>query len=210
MSLPNILTIGRIFAVPAFVLAMYCLDGSTARFTALAIFAAASFTDWLDGHLARSWQLHTELGAMLDPIADKLLVAAALLMLVADGTIPGVHLFAALIILSREILVSGLREYLATLDVKVRVTTLAKWKTAIQMIALALLIAAPAAEPYMPGISLIGLILLWIAALLTLWTGSDYFLAAVRHASAASSPEQNRSGTQDNDVPQPSLQRSKL
>ena len=189
MNLPNILTVGRIFAVPAFVFAMYFLDGSTARITALAIFAVASLTDWLDGHLARSWQMHTEFGAMLDPIADKLLVAAALLMLVADGTLPGLHLFSALIILSREILVSGLREYLATLDVKVRVTNLAKWKTAIQMIALALLIAAPAVEPHLPGTTMCGLVLLWMAALLTLWTGSDYLLAAIRHASAADSRE---------------------
>ena len=115
-----------------------------ARWAAFAIFALASFTDWLDGHLARTWQQQSRFGAMLDPIADKLLVAAALLMLVADHTIAGAHVFAALIILSREILVSGLREFLATLNVKVAVTAPAKWKTAIQMIAIGLLIAGPA------------------------------------------------------------------
>ncbi|MEQ8825040.1 MAG: CDP-diacylglycerol--glycerol-3-phosphate 3-phosphatidyltransferase [Filomicrobium sp.] len=191
MNLPNILTIGRICAVPAFAAVLYLVDGANGRYLALAIFAAASFTDWLDGHLARSWQMQSQLGTMLDPIADKLLVAAALLVLVADRTIPGLHIFAALIILSREVLVSGLREFLASLDVRVRVTQLAKWKTAIQMIALAILIAAPALEPHIPGISTAGLGLLWAAALLTLWTGYGYLQAAVHHATANGNQSDN-------------------
>lgn len=183
INLPNALTLARIAAVPVFVALLYFLDGAAARWSAFAVFALASFTDWLDGYLARTLEQQSRFGAMLDPIADKLLVAAALLMLVADHTISGVHVFAALIILSREILVSGLREFLAALNVKVAVTTLAKWKTAIQMLAIGLLILAPALIAPAPWISQTGVGLLWIAALLTLWTGSDYFRAAVRHAS---------------------------
>jgi len=182
INLPNALTLGRIAAVPVFVLVLYFLEGEVARWAAFAIFVVASFTDWLDGHLARTWEQQSRFGAMLDPIADKLLVAAALLMLVADQTISGVHVFAALIILSREVLVSGLREFLATLNVKVAVTTAAKWKTAIQMIAIGLLIAGPAATNSLPWLTQAGLCLLWIAALLTLWTGTDYFRAAIHHA----------------------------
>lgn len=183
INLPNALTVGRILAVPVFVGALYFLEGDLGRWIALALFVAASITDWLDGHLARAWQQQSRFGAMLDPIADKLLVAAALMMLVADDTITGIHLFAALIILSREVLVSGLREFLASLNVKVHVTQLAKWKTAVQMLAIGLLVAGPAAEQIVPGTETIGLSLLWLAAVLTLWTGSDYLIAAVHHAS---------------------------
>ncbi len=184
INLPNALTLGRIAAVPVFVVVLYFMDGAMARWVAFAIFLIASFTDWLDGHLARTWEQQSRFGAMLDPIADKLLVAAALLMLVADQTIAGIHVFAALIILSREVLVSGLREFLATLNVKVAVTTAAKWKTAIQMIAIGLLIAGPAITATMPWMTEAGVCLLWIAALLTLWTGTDYFRAAIHHASS--------------------------
>lgn len=183
INLPNALTLGRIAAVPVFVLVLYFLDGAMARWVAFTIFVVASFTDWLDGHLARTWQQQSRFGAMLDPIADKLLVAAALLMLVADQTIAGMHVFAAIIILSREVLVSGLREFLATLNVKVAVTSAAKWKTAIQMLAIALLIAGPALAASIDWMTQVGIGLLWIAALLTLWTGSDYFRAAIHHAS---------------------------
>jgi CDP-diacylglycerol--glycerol-3-phosphate 3-phosphatidyltransferase/cardiolipin synthase len=119
---------------------------------------------------------------MLDPIADKLLVGAVLMMLVHDNTITGWSIWAAIIILVREILVSGLREFLAELNVKVHVTQLAKWKTTMQMIALAVLLAGPAAEKIIPGITAAGLVILWIAALLTLWTGYDYLKAGVVHA----------------------------
>lgn len=184
INLPNALTIGRIIAVPVFVAVMYFLEGDFGRWIALALFAAASITDWLDGHLARAWQQQSRFGAMLDPIADKLIVAAALMMLVANGTISGLHVFAALIILSREILVSGLREFLASLNAKVHVTQLAKWKTAIQMLAIGLLIAGPAAERIVPGTEAVGLALLWLAAVLTLWTGGDYLIVAIQHASS--------------------------
>ncbi|PPC80434.1 MAG: CDP-diacylglycerol--glycerol-3-phosphate 3-phosphatidyltransferase, partial [Hyphomicrobium sp.] len=121
-------------------------------------------------------------GRMLDPIADKLLVGATLLLLVYAGTIAGWSIWAALIILSREILVSGLREFLAELNVKVHVTQLAKWKTALQFIALALLIVGPAADRFIPGASELGMVMLWLAALLTLVTGYDYLKAAIHHA----------------------------
>ncbi len=118
---------------------------------------------------------------MLDPIADKLLVSAILLLLAADGTIAGWTLWAAIIILCREILVSGLREYLAELKVSVPVSRLAKWKTTAQMIALAFLLAGPAGDKIMPYVTETGIVLLWVSALLTLYTGWDYFKAGLKH-----------------------------
>ncbi len=182
MSLPNILTYGRILAVPALVLCMTLLRGDLARWAAFGLFVAAAVTDWLDGYLARAWEQQSTLGRMLDPIADKLIVGAALIMLVHDNTIAGLGVWAAVIILCREILVSGLREFLAELNVKIRVTELAKWKTTLQMTALAVLLAGPAAEKFVPGILAGGMVLLWLSALLTLWTGYDYLKAGVRHA----------------------------
>jgi cardiolipin synthase (CMP-forming) len=181
-SLPNILTYGRIAAVPVVAALLFFYDGSGARWAAFAIFVAACLTDWLDGYLARIWQQQSNLGRMLDPIADKLLVGACLLMLVYTRDIAGWSVWAALIILSREILVSGLREFLAELNVKVHVTQLAKWKTAFQFIALAMILVGPAADAYIPGIQEAGVVLLWISALLTLLTGYDYLKAGVRHA----------------------------
>ena len=151
------------------------------RWTALGIYAAAAITDFFDGYLARAWKLQSSLGRMLDPIADKLLVAAILLKLSADGTIHGFSLWAAIIILCREILVSGLREYLAELRVPVPVTAVAKWKTTAQMIALGFLIAGPAGQAVLPGSIATGLVLLWVAAILTLYTGWDYMKASYDH-----------------------------
>jgi cardiolipin synthase len=182
MSLPNVLTYGRILAVPALVACLFFLKGDVARWSAFALFVLAGVTDWLDGYLARAWEQQSTLGRMLDPIADKLLVGAVLMMLVHDNTITGWSIWAAIIILVREILVSGLREFLAELNVKVHVTQLAKWKTTMQMIALGVLLAGPAAEKLVPGITTGGLVILWIAALLTLWTGYDYLKAGVVHA----------------------------
>jgi len=182
MSLPNVLTYGRIVAVPALVACLFFLKGDVARWSAFVLFVLAGLTDWLDGYLARIWEQQSTLGRMLDPIADKLLVGAVLLMLVYDNTISGWSIWAAIIILLREILVSGLREFLAELNVKIHVTQLAKWKTTMQMIALGALLAGPAAEKIVPGIMTGGLVLLWIAALLTLWTGYDYLKAGVVHA----------------------------
>ncbi len=182
LSLPNLLTYGRIAAVPALVIALYVLQGDMRNWVAFGIFVAAGLTDWLDGYLARAWQQQSVIGRMLDPIADKLLVGATLLMLVYDGTIDGAAIFAAAIILCREILVSGLREFLAELNVKVRVSSLAKWKTAVQMFALALLLAGAAGETLVPGVGMAGVGLLWVAALLTLWTGFGYLHAAISRA----------------------------
>ena len=153
MSLPNVLTYGRILAVPGLVACLFFLQGDVARWSAFALFVLAGVTDWLDGYLARAWEQQSTLGRMLDPIADKLLVGAVLMMLVHDNTITGWSIWAAIIILVREILVSGLREFLAELNVKVHVTQLAKWKTTMQMIALAVLLAGPAAEKIIPGIT---------------------------------------------------------
>ncbi|KAB2664689.1 CDP-diacylglycerol--glycerol-3-phosphate 3-phosphatidyltransferase [Brucella tritici] len=185
LSLPNILTYGRIIAVPLVVLCFFIegrLESSDfARWTALGLFAVASITDFFDGYLARIWKQTSTIGRMLDPIADKLLVSAILLLLAADGTIAGWTLWAAIIILCREILVSGLREYLAELKVSVPVSRLAKWKTTAQMIALAFLLAGPAGDKVMPYVTEIGIVLLWISALLTLYTGWDYFKAGLKH-----------------------------
>jgi cardiolipin synthase len=181
-SLPNVLTYLRIAAVPLMAACFVLIDGDTGRWAALFVFVFASVTDWLDGYLARALAQQSTLGRMLDPIADKLLVGTALLVLVNDATIDYITIWAAIIILCREILVSGLREFLAELRVKVHVTRLAKWKTALQMLAIGVLLAGPAGEKYVPGVILTGTMLLWVAALLTLWTGYDYLKAAVRHA----------------------------
>ena len=181
-SLPNVLTYARIVAIPAMSLCFLLLESDLGRWSALAIYLAACVTDWLDGYLARVWDQQSTLGRMLDPIADKLLVGTALLLLVYDHTIDGWTIGAAIIILCREILVSGLREFLAELNVKIHVTQLAKWKTTLQMIALGVLLAGPAGDRIVSGVSSIGFALLWVAALLTLWTGYDYLKAAVRHA----------------------------
>ena len=179
-SLPNLLTFGRIAAIPLIVVLLYSASGP-ARWIGFALFIVASVTDFFDGFLARAWQQQSLLGRMLDPIADKLLVAAVLLMLVADGTISGLSLFAALIILTREILVSGLREFLAEVRVGLPVSALSKWKTVIQMVALGFLLTGPAGPELHPMAVAVGLALLWIAALVTLYTGYDYFRTGSKH-----------------------------
>ncbi|MGN6767214.1 MAG: CDP-diacylglycerol--glycerol-3-phosphate 3-phosphatidyltransferase [Rhizobiaceae bacterium] len=184
-NLPNLLTYGRILAVPLILLCFY-LEGRThptdfARWTALAIYVIASITDYLDGYLARIWEQTSNIGRMLDPIADKLLGSAVLLLLAHNGTIDKYSLWAAIIILCREILVSGLREYLAGLKVSVPVTRLAKWKTTVQMISLGFLIAGPAGDKVLPHATEIGIVLLWISAIITLYTGYDYFRAGLKH-----------------------------
>ena len=190
-SIPNLLTYARIVAVPLIVLCFFIegrLQSSDfARWTAFGLFAVASITDYLDGYLARIWNQTSNIGRMLDPIADKLLVASVLLLMAADRTIAGWSIWAAIIILCREILVSGLREYLAALKVSVPVTRIAKWKTAIQMVAIGLLLVGPALDRVPPEAADIGLAtaagiaLLWVAALITMYTGYDYFRAGLKH-----------------------------
>lgn len=185
LTLPNILTYGRIVAVPLVVLCFFVSDNllndESIRWIALFLFTTASITDFFDGYFARVWDQQSPLGRMLDPIADKLLVAACILLLTADGTIGEWSLLAAIVILCREILVSGLREYLAELKVSVPVTWLAKWKTTIQLLAIGFLIAGPAGDKVFPFTTFTGLTLLWISALVTLYTGYDYFRAAIGH-----------------------------
>jgi cardiolipin synthase len=180
LSLPNILTYGRIAAVPAIVV-LFHVWGDVGRWLTLFVFILASVTDWLDGYLARVWQQQSALGRMLDPIADKLLVGVALMLLVSDYTIGGWSLVAAIIILSREILVSGLREFLAEVRVRVPVSQLAKWKTMLQMVAIGFLICGPAGDKIFPYVSYTGLLLLWVSALLTIYTGYDYLRAGLVH-----------------------------
>jgi cardiolipin synthase (CMP-forming) len=181
LSLPNILTYGRLAAIPAVVALLFWPEDRWSRWIALAIYIAAAVTDYLDGYFARAYAQQSALGRMLDPIADKLLVSACLLMLVADETIRHSALWAAIVILSREILVSGLREFLAELKVGVPVSRVAKWKTTLQLIAIGFLIAGPAGETVLPGTILIGTGLLWVAAVLTIYTGWDYLKAGLRH-----------------------------
>ena len=185
LALPNLLTYGRIAAVPAVVACMYWQDvlqgGVWLRWVGLTIFIIAGITDILDGYFARIWGQQSNFGRMLDPIADKLLVSSCLLMLAADGTIRGWSLWAAIVILCREILVSGLREYLAELRVSVPVSWLAKLKTTLQLVAIGFLLAGEAGDAIIPVVTPIGLTLLWLSALLTLYTGYDYFRAGIRH-----------------------------
>ncbi len=180
-SLPNLLTYGRIVAIPALVAILFWPRDDWMRWLALGIYVVAAVTDYLDGWIARAWSQQSAIGRMLDPIADKLLVAALLLMLVADGTIHGWTLWAAIVILCREILVSGLREFLAELKVSVPVSKVAKWKTTAQLLALGFLVAGPAGDKVLPPNTQIGIVLLWLAAGLTIYTGWDYFNAGIRH-----------------------------
>lgn len=180
LTLPNILTLGRILLVVAMV-GTYYMKGDSARWLAVGIFAVAGITDFFDGYLARAWAQQSRLGQMLDPIADKLLVAAALILITAWHTASGLTVIPVVVILSREILVSGLREFLANASVSVPVTLLAKWKTTMQMLALGFLLAGPAGEKVIPHTVLIGEAGLWIAAILTFYTGFDYFRAGFRH-----------------------------
>jgi len=185
LALPNMLTYARIAAVPVVVGLLFwqgLMDGPLwLRWVALFFFIAAGVTDFFDGYFARIWGQHSSLGKMLDPIADKLLVSSSLLMLAAGETIHGWSLLAAVIILCREILVSGLREYLAELRVSVPVSRLAKWKTTAQMVAIGFLIAGEAGDKVVPVVTEIGILLLWSSALLTLYTGYDYMQAGLRY-----------------------------
>jgi cardiolipin synthase (CMP-forming) len=178
-SLPNLLTLSRIAVIPV-IIGLFYVPGAWAAYAGCALFAVAGFTDWVDGHLARTMQEESDIGRFLDPIADKLLVAAVLLMLVAVDRIAGLVVLPAVVILLREVLVSGLREYLAGLNVSVPVSRLAKWKTAVQMVAIGFLIVGHDGPTWLP-VQMTGELGLWIAALLTLVTGWDYLRAGLRH-----------------------------
>jgi cardiolipin synthase len=185
MNLPNFLTFLRILLIPAVVGAFF-IDSKFGKTLAFSFFVLAGITDFFDGYLARSLHQQSRLGTFLDPVADKLLVASALMMLVyrgADG-IFGLNILPAVVILCREILVSGLREFLAGLKVSVPVSRLAKWKTTVQLIAIGALLWGDAAPLWLPA-SDIGMWGLWIAAILTLYTGYDYLRAGLRHMTTA-------------------------
>jgi len=184
-KIPNILTIGRIIIVPFFVLAFY-LPGFYGDLTACVLFVIASFTDFLDGMLARMMGEESKLGELLDPIADKIIVATALILLVMSGTIRHYEVIAAIIILTREILISGLREFLARGQIKLPVTNLAKLKTFLQMVAIALLLTGETGNKILNfqdyNAQTIGIILLWLSAFLTLYTGYEYLRKGIDHA----------------------------
>ncbi|MFO1173541.1 MAG: CDP-diacylglycerol--glycerol-3-phosphate 3-phosphatidyltransferase [Hyphomicrobiaceae bacterium] len=194
MSLPNLLTYSRIVAVPLVAAALFFIEGDTGWTIAFLIFLAAAISDYFDGYFARAYNQQSSLGRMLDPIADKLLVGVVLLLLVAKESITGWSIWAAIIILSREILVSGLREYLAELDVTVHVTQLAKWKTTLQLVAIGALLAAPLGETMVSGPWLLGTVLLWLSAVLTAYTGYAYLQASLHHAVSG---ETGRGGDQE-------------
>src|SRR6201989_2226709 len=184
LNLPNLLTLSRIAAIPL-VVACFWLDRGWAQWLSMILFMAACVTDWFDGYFARRYHQISRFGRFLGPIAVKLMVAAALVMLVNNGQLRGVNVLAALIILAREILVSGLREFLAELRVGLPVSQLAKWKTAVQMLAIAFLLVGDAASPM---VTLAGLWLIWIAAGLTLVTGYDYLRTGLRHMAEDTPP----------------------
>ena len=184
-KIPNLLTIGRIILVPFFVLAFY-LPGFYGDLTACVLFVIASFTDFLDGMLARMLGEESKLGELLDPIADKIIVATALILLVMDGTIRHYEVVAAIIILTREILISGLREFLAKGQIKLPVSNLAKLKTFLQMVAISLLLTGETGNKILNfqdyNAQTIGIILLWLSAFLTLFTGYEYLRKGIDHA----------------------------
>ena len=201
-ALPNALTVLRIVLVPLFVIA-FAIPGDAARLMAFGIFVIAGVSDWLDGFAARKLKAGSDFGRMLDPIADKVLVAVALMMLVAEGLFTQIKpngmlsllkLVPALIILSREILVSGLREFLAGARVSVPVTAVAKFKTAVQMVAIGAMSLTPLADIYLPGApsltyAFIAYVMLWVAAALTVYTGVIYFRSGMAHLRPGTTPE---------------------
>jgi cardiolipin synthase (CMP-forming) len=186
-SLPNLLTLSRIIVIPI-IIGLFFVREPWAAWTACVLFSAAAITDYVDGYLARSWSQVSIVGKFLDPIADKLLVAAVLFMLVAVDKLNGISVLPAVVILLREVLVSGLREFLAGIRVGMPVSKLAKWKTAIQMVALAILIVGNDGPPWLP-VEAIGVVGLWAAGLLTLITGWDYMQAGWKHMNEEREPE---------------------
>ena len=185
LKIPNILTIGRIIIVPIFVLTFF-LPGFFGDLIPFFLFVVASFTDYLDGLLARLFKEESKLGELLDPIADKILVATALILLVMNGTIKNYEVIAAVIILTREILISGLREFLAKGSITMQVTGLSKLKTFIQMISIAILLTGGSGNKVINfqdyNAQTIGIVLLWLSAFLTLFTGYDYMRKGIDHA----------------------------
>lgn len=181
-GLPNILTLSRILIIPVVICVLLFVPEPVGNWVAFAMYTYAGVTDFLDGYLARAWKQQSAFGKFLDPIADKLLISSLLLTLVGVDRLNGVDILPAAVILCREILVSGLREFLAQVRISVPVTQLAKWKTTIQILALGFLMVGPAGPDFGPlSTTEVGLYFLWAAALLTLITGFDYLVAGLRH-----------------------------
>ena len=185
LKIPNILTIGRIIIVPIFVFTFF-IPGLFGDLIPFFLFVLASFTDYLDGLLARLFKEESKLGELLDPIADKILVAAALILLVMNGTIKNYEVIAAIIILTREILISGLREFLAKGKITMQVTSLSKLKTFIEMTSIAILLTGESGNKIFNfqdyNAQTVGIILLWLSSFLTLYTGYDYIRKGIDHA----------------------------
>ena len=185
LKIPNILTIGRIIIVPIFVVTFF-IPGFFGDLIPFFLFVLASFTDYLDGLLARFFKEESKLGELLDPIADKIIVATALILLVMDQTIEGYEVIAAIIILTREVLISGLREFLAKGKIKLPVSNLAKVKTFLQMFSISILLTGETGNKLINyqdyNAQIIGIILLWLSAFLTLYTGYEYLRKGIDHA----------------------------
>ena len=180
-NIPNILTFSRILAIPV-VVGLVFIEPPLGNWLAFAVYASACITDFFDGYLARAWHQQSKLGRFLDPVADKLLVAAVLLLLVGIDRVSGLTVIPAAIILCREILVSGLREFLPGVQVSLPVSRLAKWKTTVQLLALGFLLVGSVGPNFGPLTTLeVGTYGLWIAAGFTLITGFDYLVAGLRH-----------------------------
>lgn len=179
-SLPNLLTLSRIVALPALIALLWWPGWEAGYLAAFVLYCLMGITDYFDGYLARTSGTVSRLGVFLDPIADKIMVAAVLLILTANDDVWGWHVIAALVILLREIAVSGLREFLAGVRVSVPVSRLAKWKTTFQLVALGALILG-GGLPHLPWVATVGLASLWAAAALTLVTGWDYLRIGIRH-----------------------------
>jgi cardiolipin synthase len=170
--LPNLLTLSRIFSIP-FIIACFYIEGFWSHLAATVLFIVACITDFFDGYFARQWKQVSAFGRFLDPVADKLLVSTILLMLSGTGSITGIHIVGASIILAREIMVSGLRQFMSEMRLRVPVTKFAKWKTAMQMFSISCLLCA-AMFPEIEEIKKIGIASLWIAVLMTIFTGVRY------------------------------------
>lgn len=175
-QIPNLITIARIGVIPVVILLVMTGDNAL-RWIALILYILAAASDWLDGYLARKWNQTSPLGRMLDPIADKLLVGLLITALAWDRSLSGWDMVPALAILFREFFISGLREFLGNAEVVLKVSQLAKWKTTVQLVALAIVLL----ERLVPGLNLVSDIMLWVAGILTLWTGTQYMLASWPH-----------------------------
>ena len=191
-KIPNILTIGRIIIVPIFIFTFF-LPGFFGDLIPFFLFVLASFTDYLDGLLARLFKEESKLGELLDPIADKILVSTALLLLIMNGTIKNFEVIAAIIIITREIIISGLREFLAKGSISMPVTSLSKLKAFIQMFAIAVLLTGDFGNKIVNfqdyNAQTIGIILLWLSAALTLFTAYDYMRKGIDHAMSEDSKD---------------------